>query len=50
MFFCPHFPKPNVQTFLIFRIFGEKKWKEVVSDLKILLIKGTCKIAALKKK
>ena len=35
---CPHFPKSNVLTFQIFGILGEQK--EMVSDLKLLLIRG----------
>ena len=45
MIFLPPLPKSNVQTFQIFRILGEKLWKEVVSDLKTFAHKG-CNIAA----
>ena len=48
MFFCPHFPKLDVQKFLRFGILWEKYWKEMVSDLKTFANKG-CKIAAQKK-
>ena len=47
MYFCPHFPKSNVQCFQRFRILGEKQWKEVVSDLKKIMNEG-CKVAAQK--
>ena len=46
--FLPHFPKSNVQTFQIFGILWEKKWKEVVSDMKTFAYKW-CKYAAQKK-
>ena len=45
----PPFPMSNVQTFQIFGILGEKKWKEVVSYWKTFA-HIWCKIAAGKKK
>ena len=44
MYFCPHFPRLDVQKFKRFGIFGEKLWKEVVSHLKSFTNK-VCKIA-----
>ena len=44
---CAPLPKSNVQTFQIFGILGEKKYKQVVSVLKTFAYKA-CKITSQK--